>query len=91
VYLAVEGPIGVGKTTLARLLSEALGAEPLLEVVEENPFLPLFYQDRRRYAFKAQVFFLLSRFRQLARLRERPLFGGWWRTTSWTRIPFSPA
>jgi deoxyguanosine kinase len=76
VYVAIEGPIGVGKTTLARLLAEALGAEPLLEVVEENPFLPLFYQDRKRYAFKAQVFFLLSRYRQLARLKERPLFGG---------------
>lgn len=76
MYVAIEGPIGVGKTTLARLLSQALGAEPLLEVVEENPFLPLFYQDPKRYAFKTQVFFLLSRYRQLSRLRERPLFGG---------------
>lgn len=76
MYLAVEGPIGVGKTTLARLLSEALGAEPLLEVVEENPFLPLFYQDRKAYAFKTQVFFLLSRYRQLEPLRQKPLFGG---------------
>lgn len=76
MYIAIEGPIGAGKTTLARLLAERLGAEPLLEVVEENPFLPLFYQDRQRYAFKTQVFFLLSRYRQLSRLRERPLFGG---------------
>ncbi len=76
MYVAIEGPIGVGKTTLARLLAEALGAEPLLEVVEENPFLPLFYQDPKRYAFKAQAFFLLSRYRQLSRLKERPLFGG---------------
>lgn len=76
VYIAIEGPIGAGKTTLARLLAEQLEAETLLEVVEENPFLPLFYQDRKRYAFKTQVFFLLSRYRQLSRLRERPLFGG---------------
>lgn len=76
MYIAIEGPIGAGKTTLAQLLAQRLGAEPLLEVVEENPFLPLFYQDRKRYAFKTQVFFLLSRYRQLSRLRERPLFGG---------------
>ncbi|WP_243028129.1 deoxynucleoside kinase [Thermus albus] len=76
MYIAIEGPIGAGKTTLARLLAERLGAEPLLEVVEENPFLPLFYQDPKGYAFKTQVFFLLSRYRQLSRLRERPLFGG---------------
>ncbi len=76
MYVAIEGPIGVGKTTLARLLAQRFGAEPLLEVVEENPFLSLFYQDRKRYAFKTQVFFLLSRYRQLSRLRERPLFGG---------------
>ncbi|TBH20722.1 deoxynucleoside kinase [Thermus thermamylovorans] len=76
MYIAIEGPIGAGKTTLARLLAERLGAEPLLEVVEENPFLPLFYGDPRGYAFKTQVFFLLSRYRQLAPLRERPLFGG---------------
>lgn len=60
MYIAIEGVIGVGKTTLARLLAERLGAECLLEVVEENPFLPLFYQDPVRYGFKVQVFFLLS-------------------------------
>lgn len=63
-YLAVEGAIGVGKTTLARLIQEEFEAQLLLEIFEENPFLPLFYQDRARYAFQAQVYFLLSRYGQ---------------------------
>ncbi|MGE5139607.1 MAG: deoxynucleoside kinase [Rudaea sp.] len=63
-YIAIEGVIGVGKTTLARLLKPAFEAEILLEVFEENPFLARFYQDRERYAFQTQIFFLLSRFRQ---------------------------
>lgn len=63
-FLAIEGPIGVGKTTLARLLHRELGGELLLEVFEENPFLSRFYADRARYAFQTQLFFLLSRFRQ---------------------------
>jgi len=63
-YVAVEGPIGVGKTTLARILQEQLGGQLLLEVFEENPFLSDFYQDRTRYAFQTQIFFLLSRYRQ---------------------------
>lgn len=63
-YVAIEGPIGVGKTTLARLLHEQLGAQLLLEVFEENPFLGDFYADRAKYAFQTQIFFLLSRFRQ---------------------------
>ncbi len=63
-YIAVEGPIGVGKTTLARILQEQLGGQLLLEVFEENPFLSDFYQDRSRYAFQTQIFFLLSRYRQ---------------------------
>jgi deoxyguanosine kinase len=62
--LAIEGVIGVGKTTLARMLAPALRARPLLERFEENPFLPYFYQDRLRYAFPTQIFFLLSRYRQ---------------------------
>lgn len=63
-FLAIEGPIGVGKTTLARLAHRDLGGELLLEVFEENPFLSRFYQDRARYAFQTQLFFLLSRYRQ---------------------------
>ncbi len=64
VYVAIEGPIGVGKTTLARMAHETFGWELLLEVFEENPFLSLFYKDRERYAFPTQIFFLLSRYRQ---------------------------
>ncbi len=63
-YIAIEGAIGVGKTTLARILGEMLPAEVLLEVFEENPFLSDFYADRQRYAFQTQIFFLLSRYRQ---------------------------
>jgi deoxyadenosine/deoxycytidine kinase/NTP pyrophosphatase (non-canonical NTP hydrolase) len=67
-YIAIEGPIGVGKTTLARMLQERFqGKTPLgllLEVFEENPFLSQFYSDRARYAFQTQMFFLLSRYRQ---------------------------
>lgn len=64
MYIAIEGVIGVGKTTLARMLQNAFEAEVLLEVFEENPFLSDFYGDRARYAFQTQIFFLLSRYRQ---------------------------
>ncbi len=64
MYIAIEGAIGVGKTTLARLLQNTLEAEVLLEIFEENPFLSDFYADRARYAFQTQIFFLLSRYRQ---------------------------
>lgn len=64
MYIAIEGVIGVGKTTLARLLQPAFDAEVLLEVFEENPFLSDFYSDRARYAFQTQIFFLLSRYHQ---------------------------
>lgn len=63
-YIAIEGVIGVGKTTLARLLKPQFDAQVLLEVFEENPFLARFYQDRERYAFQTQTFFLLSRYQQ---------------------------
>src|SRR5512136_17191 len=66
-YIAIEGAIGVGKTTLARFLGEGLTAELLLEVFEENPFLSDFYSDRARYAFQTQIFFLLSRYHQQRR------------------------
>ncbi len=64
MYFAIEGVIGVGKTTLARLLQPRLESNLLLEVFEENPFLSNFYADRARYAFQTQIFFLLSRYYQ---------------------------
>lgn len=71
-YIAIEGVIGVGKTSLARYLQEAFEANLLLEVFEENPFLARFYEDRARYAFQTQVFFLLSRYDQQRRIHEMP-------------------
>lgn len=73
-FLAIEGVIGVGKSTLARMMAERLGGRLVLEEVEENPFLEQFYADRRRYAFSCQVFFLLSRFRQQRALQQADLF-----------------
>lgn len=67
MYIAIEGVIGVGKTTLARLLQPAFDADLLLEIFEENPFLSDFYTDRERYAFQTQIFFLLSRYHQQRR------------------------
>jgi len=64
MYITIEGVIGVGKTTLARLLQPAFNATLQLEVFEENPFLASFYRDRDRYAFQTQIFFLLSRYHQ---------------------------
>jgi len=76
MYLAIEGVIGVGKTTLARLLKTSFEAELLLEVFEENPFLSDFYSDRERYAFQTQMFFLLSRYHQQRRTVKEPLESG---------------
>jgi len=73
-YIAVEGVIGVGKTSLARLLSERLQAKLVLEEVEENPFLKDFYKDRARYAFQTQMHFLFSRYQQQRGLRQLDLF-----------------
>jgi deoxyguanosine kinase len=67
MYVAIEGVIGVGKTTLARLLQPIFQSALVLEVFEENPFLSDFYSDRQRYAFQTQIFFLLSRYYQQRR------------------------
>ena len=73
-YVVVEGVIGVGKTSLTRLLGERLQAKLVLEEVEENPFLKDFYQDRERFAFQTQMHFLFSRFQQQRNLRQMELF-----------------
>jgi len=73
-YVVVEGVIGVGKTSLSRLLTERLQAKLVLEEVEENPFLKDFYRDRPRYAFQTQMHFLFSRFQQQRALRQMDLF-----------------
>ena len=69
-YIIIEGAIGVGKTTLARMLSEHFRTGLLLEVFEENPFLARFYESRAAYAFQTQMFFLLSRYRQQQRVPD---------------------
>ena len=73
-YINIEGPIGAGKTSLARILAQKMSARLILEETEENPFLPDFYDDRRRYAFQTQLFFLLSRHRQQQELFATDLF-----------------
>jgi deoxyadenosine/deoxycytidine kinase len=73
-YIAVEGVIGVGKTSLATLLSERLSGRLVLENAEENPFLDQFYKDPRHFAFQTQLFFLLSRFRQQQELPQPDFF-----------------
>lgn len=73
-YIVVEGPIGVGKSSLTNILAERLQARRVMEVVEENPFLASFYTDRNKYAFQTQMFFLLSRFKQQQELFQQDLF-----------------
>lgn len=73
-YIAIEGVIGAGKTTLAKMLSTRLNAKLVLERFEENPFLPKFYEDPEHYAFQTQIFFLLSRYKQQQELFQGDLF-----------------
>ena len=73
-YLAVEGPIGVGKTSLVKLLGKKLGAKMVLEEYENNPFLEDFYNDPERFAFQTQLFFLMNRYRQQQDLRQVDMF-----------------
>ena len=77
-FIAVEGPIGAGKTTLARSIAERMNSALVLEQFDENPFLPDFYQDRKRLAFQTQIFFLLSRYRQQRELLQPDLFFDRW-------------
>ncbi|MBI3001936.1 MAG: deoxynucleoside kinase [Deltaproteobacteria bacterium] len=73
-YIVVEGPIGVGKTSLAKILASEFHARTVFERVEDNPFLPKFYEDRETYAFQNQLFFLLSRYQQQRELIQQDLF-----------------
>jgi deoxyadenosine/deoxycytidine kinase len=73
-YIAVEGPIGVGKTSLAKRLAERMDAHLIMEEATENPFLADFYRNKKKYAFQTQIFFLLARYQQLAKLNTLDLF-----------------
>ena len=84
MYIAIEGVIGVGKTTLARLLQPSFEAELLLEIFEENPFLSDFYSDRKRYAFQTQIFFLLSRYHQQRKGVRQALENNPWLISDYT-------
>lgn len=75
-YIVIEGPIGVGKTSLAKKLADEFGSELLLEKAEENPFLANFYQNPRQYALSAQLHFLLQRAQQVQDFRQNDLFHG---------------
>ena len=73
-YIAVEGVIGAGKTSLAKILANKMNAKLILEEFETNPFLAKFYDDRKRYAFQTQMFFLINRFKQQQELNQDDLF-----------------
>lgn len=73
-YIAVDGPIGAGKSSLAEILATDLGAKLILENPDANPFLPAFYENPEQYAFQTQLFFLLSRYRQQKELKQVELF-----------------
>ncbi|OQX86566.1 deoxynucleoside kinase [candidate division KSB1 bacterium 4484_87] len=73
-FIAIEGVIGVGKTSLTRMLADRFNGRGIYEIVEENPFLADFYRDPERYAFQVQMFFLLSRYRQQMEIPQRDLF-----------------
>jgi deoxyguanosine kinase len=73
-FIAVEGPIGVGKTNLALMLAETLGYEPWLEYSDSNPFLKRFYENQRQFALQTQLFFLFERARQAQEMRQSQLF-----------------
>ena len=73
-YIIIEGTIGVGKTSLAKMLASEIDAKIVLEEFEDNPFLPDFYKDPKRYAFQTQLFFLLSRYRQQLEFQQIDIF-----------------
>ncbi len=73
-FIAIEGVIGAGKTSLAKMLAEKLNAKLILEEFQENPFLEKFYADRKRYAFQTQMFFLINRYKQQEMLKQEDLF-----------------
>ena len=76
-YIAIEGVIGAGKSSLAQKLSEKLSANLIMEEFEENPFLEKFYGDRKRFAFQTQMFFLINRYKQQQRLNQQELFSSY--------------
>lgn len=73
-YIAVDGPIGAGKTTLVKMLAEDMKGDAMFEPAEKNPFLPDFYKDPKQHAFKVQLFFLLNRYQQQVQLKQRDMF-----------------